>query len=128
MPALTHDVTPCGLISDQWLSTLLHDMGTWHEEVAETLRKQQIRGRRTMTDCPVARYVASRVREQAPTEPVKVIVAGGGVIVQVGEPSVDGSGRFSAPLPEPVGEFISAFDNAEYDHDLYADLRSDLTN
>lgn len=106
-------------LSDQWLATVLSEMGDCHEQVAETLRNAQIKGRQgDLNDCPIARYTAARVREHLPSGSVIVTVCGCVTVATSG----DDFKVISADTPEPVREFIAAFDNAEADHDLYADL------
>ena len=107
-------------LTDQWLATVLSEMGDSHEQVAETLRNAQIKGQQgDLHDCPIARYIASRVREHAPSHSVTVTVCGSVVTVAIFD---DGFTEISADAPEPVREFVATFDNAEFDHDLYADL------
>jgi hypothetical protein len=107
-------------INQQWLRELLDNLGDTHAAVAQTLRDAGIRGVRGDThDCPIARYVLSRVRECVPAEPVTVVVAGG-VTVEIGTPGKPGHETISAWLPEPVAAFVGHFDDAT--DDLYADL------
>jgi hypothetical protein len=106
-------------LTDAWLSKVLGELGDSHEDVAETLRNAQIKGRPKDTeDCPIARYIAARVREHLPSGPVTVTVEGR-VYVRFGG---DHDRMIGASVPGPVAEFIAAFDNVENDYDLYADL------
>lgn len=97
-------------LTNEWLSTLLTNLGDTNHAVASRLRDALITGRpRSASDCPIARYVVSRIREHvAPGDEVMVAVSS---YVRATIRFADGSNReLDVVTPEAVSEFISTFD------------------
>lgn len=93
----------------------VESLGSTADEVAETLRARGINGRRDSgCDCPVARFIRSEVPETAGNWNI----AGywmDGEYVQLPQ------SRFALPfarvdLPDPVADFVLAFDGGDYAH------------
>jgi hypothetical protein len=102
-------------VTDHWLARVLSDLGNTHPSVVATLRAAQVTGRPgDPCACPIARYVLARVREHVPSDPVLVTVTDQ-VFVDIEAPSGDGYQWVSAAIPEPVTEFITAFDYGDHD-------------
>ncbi|TDD29623.1 hypothetical protein E1287_30550 [Actinomadura sp. KC06] len=110
-------------ITDRWLAHVLSQLGNTHSAVAARLRATQITGRPgDPCACPIARYVLARVREHVPSGPVLVTVTDK-VFVDIDAPSSEGYRWVSATVPEPVTEFITAFDYDDHDLPrLYSEL------
>ncbi|TDB91217.1 hypothetical protein E1264_02700 [Actinomadura sp. KC216] len=110
-------------ITDQWLAHVLSKLGNTHSAVAARLRTALVTGRPgDPCACPIARYVLARVRAHVPSGPVLVTVTDK-VFVDIDAPSGDGYRSVSAAVPEPVTEFITAFDYDDHDEPrLYGDL------
>ena len=110
-------------LTNEWLATVLADLGDTREKVGETLRKARVKGiRRHARFCPIARYLDRRVREHLqPAGLVDVVVVGPCVYVTIGD-LADGGYQIRAMLDEPVSAFIDAFDTVR-PMGLYGDLR-----
>ncbi|RKS70682.1 hypothetical protein BZB76_5158 [Actinomadura pelletieri DSM 43383] len=110
-------------ITDRWLAQVLSKLGNTHSAVAARLRAAQVTGRPgDPCACPIARYVLARVRVHVPSGPVLVTVTDK-VFVDIDAPSGDGYRSVSATVPEPVTEFITAFDYDDHEPPcLYGDL------
>jgi hypothetical protein len=110
------------VLTDEWLSKLLSDLGDTAYAVAERLRKEEIKGvRGDPNDCPIARYVAKRVRKHGTSLPVRVTVTASTVSVFIGTPGADDYRVISALTTEAMEDFIKAFDDRDGSAP-YADL------
>jgi hypothetical protein len=108
-------------LNDDWLTSLLADLGGTGDEVAGTLRSAGAQG--TPADIhndPVAAYVAARVRGLLPeTADIEVAATADEVVVGVYTVFPDFSSReVSAPTPDAVEDFMDRFDALEDYRDL----------
>lgn len=111
------------IFTDHWLESVLRDLGDSPEAVADTLRRAKIKGlQRKAEDCPIARYIAMRVRQCAPEAQVRVTVESV-VDVELAVPDVGYCGYLVASSPpEPVVEFLERFDDEAHAGNPYPDL------
>lgn len=109
--------TPTGPLTEQWLSDVLTELGQTADDVAAALRTAEITGERhNPHHCPIARYLAQRVRQVAPSGQLTVSVTTW-TRVEVDQPDT-GYHAVEVPTPEAVNDFITAFDTGA----AYADL------
>lgn len=104
-----HEFDPSRAIGDH-VRRLLRELGTNADEVADTLRRHDVKGYHRHRDhCPVARYLAMMTNYFA----------------KVGSGSATfylSSSVLGVWLPKPVRDFIEAFDRLPSDRPAYQDL------
>jgi len=108
-------------LTEEWLAEVLAELGETRDEVAETLRKAEIKGRRCDPyDCPVTRYVTSRVMEHLGPSDHATVASCTFVRIELELAGV-GYRMLKLRAPGPVSDFIDAFDSGRHDG-AYADL------
>lgn len=104
-------------LTTAWLASVLSDLGSTGDEVAETLRKASVKGiPADILNDPVAVYIGSRTRDLVlPGTEVKVVVPADEVVVSVAASSADPDDHHevSASTPAAVEDFLDRFDAGE---------------
>jgi hypothetical protein len=92
------------------VSTLLDQLGGNVQIVAESLTRQGVTGTpRSVTDCPVARYLNAVIATEAHVCKVEV-----GDVNVVVSPDRWWSPSLTVTLPGPVQQFVRSFDSGQY--------------
>jgi hypothetical protein len=110
------------IITEEWLTRTLADLGDTADEVAATLRGAEIKGRRSnAVQCPIARYLARRVAEHLPSTQATVNVHSDAAEITPIRPATHADTDADAEdpivlveLPNPVLAFLQNFDEAAY--------------
>jgi hypothetical protein len=108
-------------LTEQWLSDVLTELGPTADDIAASLRTAKITGdRNDPSTCPIARYLAQRVRQAAPSCRITAISVSTRIRVGVDVPDT-GYCSVAVETPEAVDQFITAFDKEAAYPDLVAD-------
>lgn len=104
-------------LNTAWLVSVLSDLGSTGDGVADTLRKASDKGVPTdIQNDPIAVYIGSRTRDLVlPGTEVEVVVTADEVVVSVATSSSDPDDRHevSASTPAAIEDFLDRFDADE---------------